>query len=393
MSSNTSKWIKRIALILTMCLLICFTGCNGTNESETSSSDTSGSEEPVNYHKVGFIFSGKAENFSFTSEINEQRLQASNRCSMDTCYIENVTISDFETAVKQLAAAGCTDIVSCSSNFTNIAKLVANNYLNLNFIIYGANSGSANSIAYTEHPFQGAYVAGMVAGFNSSVRKVGFVADSDLIYDTAVANAATLGTKWVFKDITTYVVEAHADNEVEDAIDALIEKGVDVIITYTTSSHSADYCQKKGIKFISNHDHSKNFGDYSNMLMYYYCKRDSFLLAKFKQMQLDQWAPENYVGTMGNGVVEVSDALGACKKQQDTQKIIDAIRPMLATEADYIFSGELIQNNGVVRYIQTDIMSLSEIYNMDWFVMGAETIGSFRKPHFDNDPNNFEIKE
>lgn len=389
-----SKWIKRIALILTLCLLMCFTGCNGSGNSEDmSSSDTSENGEPEDLHKVGFIFSGKADKSGFTSEMNEQRIMASNRCSMDTCYIENVAISDYEAAVKALADAGCTDIVSCSSNFTNIAKLIANKYLNINFIIYGSSSGSANSIAYTEHPFQGAYIAGLVAAHNTEVRKIGIVVDADLIYDAAVANAVCLGARFVFKDVTAYVTEGHEDSEIEKAVDALIEKGVDVIITYTVSSHSADYCQKRGIKFISNHDHSNNADDYSKMLMYYYCKRDSFFLAKFKQMQLDQWQPENYVGSMANGIVNVSSALKACDKQEDSQKIIDAMLPKLATGTNYIFSGELIQNNGVVKYLKGEEMTPSQIYDMDWYVMGIEMLGSQRTPHHDETPNDFEIKQ
>lgn len=390
-----SKWIKRIALILTMCLLMCFTGCNngGDPSEEMSSSDTSENVEPEDLHKVGFIFSGKADEFSFTSGMNDQRVMASNRSSMDTCYIENVEISDFETAVTTLADAGCTDIVSCSSNFTNIANLIAKKYLNLNFIIYGSTSGSANSIAYTEHPFQGAYVAGLVAAHNTNVRKIGVVVDSDLVYDTAVANAIALGTKLVFNNVTTYVAEAHADDEIEEAINELINRGSDVIITYTTSSHSADYCQRRGVKFISNHDHSGNYSDYSNMLMYYYCKRDSFFLAKFKQMQLDQWQPENYVGSMANGIVNVSNALKACEEQENTQKIIDAILPKLAKGTAYIFSGELIQNNGVVKYLKGEEMTYTEIYGMDWYVDGVELVQSFRKPHYNETPNTFEVKQ
>ncbi len=390
MSYKASKWIKSIALILAMCMLMCFTGCSGGDE-DSSSSDTSGTGEQTEYHKVGFIFSGKADGNNFTSQVNEQRIMAANRSGMDTCYIENVPISGFETAVKKLADAGCTDIVSCSSTFTNVARVISNKYMNINFISYGATSGSANCIAYTEQPYQGAYAAGMIAGFNSKSLKIGFVADSDMIYDTAVANAAALGAQRVVKNVVMYLAEAHADSEIKEAINSLLGRGCDVIINYTDSMYSADYCQQKGVKFIDNHNWSGKTEAYSKMLMYYYCKRDSYFLAKFKQMNLGQWEPENYTGTMGNGIVTVSDALGDAK--DGSQKIRDAIVPHLSTGAEYIFKGELIQNNGVVRYLQIDEMSSSEIYNMDWYVKGVETIGSFRKPRHDTAANDFTVKE
>lgn len=389
MSLKASKWIKRIAFILALCTLLCFTGCTG-GEGDPSSSDTSQVDEPENLHKVGFIFSGSADSANFTALMNEQRIMASNRCSMDTCYIDNVSIGDFEKAVKLLADAGCTDIVSCSAIFTNVATVFAAKYMNLNFIIYGATSNTSNTLAYTEHIYQGAYVAGITAAYNTSKRKIGVVVDSDLIYDTAVTNAITLGAQQVFKTSAVYVAEAHADNEIRQAIDALISSGSDVIVTYTASEFAEEYCQQKGVKFIGNHNFSGREEKYTNMLMYYYCKRDSYFLAKFKQMQLDQLHSESYVGTMGNGVVTVSDILGG---RDGLQKVVDAIRPRLATGECYIFNGELVQNNGVVRYLQNDAMMLTEIYNMDWYVMGTEQLESFRKPNSSSVTNEYTVKE
>lgn len=380
MNLKVSKWIKCFAFILALCTLMCFTGCDG--EEEISSSDSSQTEEPTNYHKVGFIFSESADIINFSSLINDQRILASNRCSMDTCYVENVTITNFEKAVNQLADAGCTDIVSCSSIFTNVARIMAGKYMNINFINYGATTNTANTIAYTEQPYQGAYIAGIAAGYNTKNRKIGIVVDSDLIYDTAVANAITLGAQWVFKSVSVYIAEAHANNEIKQAVDSLLNYNCDVIVTYTASGYAEDYCQQRGVKFIGNHDYTGKEESYSNMLMYYYCKRDSYLVAKFKQMQLDQWRPENYVGTMGNGVVTVSDALSASKA--DLQKIIDAIKLNISTGEAYIFDGkrgELMDNTGIVKCLQSGVLSETEIYNMNWYIMGSETIGSFRKPN------------
>ena len=391
-----SKLLRYLAVFLTMCMLICFTGCDNGEGEDPSSSDTSQTEEPTNYHKVGFIFAESVDSLNFSSMINDQRILASNRCSMDTCYVENVTISEFENAVKKLADAGCTDIVSCSSFFTNVCRIMAGKYMNLNFINYGATTTTANSMAYTEQIYQGAYVAGMVAGYNSTNRRIGIVVDSDLIYDTAVANAITLGVQWVFQSAKTFIAEAHSDTDIENAIQALLNNNVDVIVTYTSSAHAEEYCQQRNVKFVGNHDFSGMEDKYSKMLMYYYSKRDSYFVAKFKQMQFDQWSAEAYTGTMGNGVVMVSQALDNASVKKDTQKVIDAIKTSVSTGEAYIFDGkrgELMDTREIVKCLQGYSLSETEIYNMDWFVLGSEKIGTYRRPQLNTPEITLVVKE
>ncbi len=378
---------KILAAAAAALMLVSFTGCNREGD---SSSDSSNIEENVlPARKVGYIFQGDAGSFGFTSQFCEQRLKAANRCSMETCYVDHVTVLDFENAVKKLSEAGCTDIVSCNAAFSNVLLSTASKYMNLNFIGYGTTGGTANVSPYTEHTFQGAYVAGMAAAFNSNARKIGFVGDKNLIYVTPAVNAAALGMQIVYAEAELYCAEATGENEVRQAVDELYSRGCDVIICYTATDVAEKYCQQRGVKFISNLDMSGREDEFSNMLMYFYCKRDSYFLAQFKLMQSDKWLADSYVGTFGNGIVNVSPALNA---KEGTQKIMDALVPKVASGAAPIFSGQLIDNNGVVRTMQTDIMSDDEVYNMDWYVQGVEYVGSFRKPQTTTGDNPLEIK-
>lgn len=391
MTSKSSKWEKLPALLLAACMVISLAGCNGEDQSSSDSSDTSDTGEEIVYHKVGYIFAGKVEDGTTTGEMNEQRIKASNRSSVDTCYIDGVTISDFETAVKQLASAGCTDIVAASHIYANIMTSVSAKYMNLNFIGYGASGSGANVTVYTEEIYQGAYAAGMVAAQNSNSQKIGFVADIELMYAIQSVNAAALGTQLVYTNPTLYAASATRDNEIAEAVDALLEKGCDVIIGYTNSSYTEEYCQKKGVKFIANHDYSGVSEKYSKMLMYYYPKRDSFFLSQFKQMKMDTWEPSVYSGNIGNGVINVSEALSAAK--DGTQETRDALIPKLSSDGENIFKGELMDNTGVVKYMQGVKMTEREINNMDWYVRGVEVVGNFREPQTNLPTNNFEIKE
>lgn len=386
----TSKWLKRFAVIMALCMTIGLAGCNKENvDSSSDSSDTS--EEVVIPHKVGYIFHGNADINGFAGQMSLQRVKAANRSNMETCYIDNVSVTDFEKAVKALVTAGCTDIVSGNAVFTNTLDALASKYMNINFINYGSTSSPANVSCYTELTYQGAYVAGMVAAYNSEAQKIGFVGDPDLLLTTPSINAAALGMQLVYTDAKLYAANATRDGEIEEAIDALLDKGCDVIICYTASPHSADYCRDKGVKYIGSLDYRGVEEDYPNMLMYYCCRRDSYFLAQFKQMQLDTWLPDEHVGSMSNDIVTVSDALSDAK--DGTQKTIDALKPKLVSGDAYIFDGELKDTSGSVRIMQSDYMSDAQIRNMDWYVLGVEHLGSFRNMQSDLPPNTFEVKE
>lgn len=406
MALKSSKWIKLLAVLLSLCMLCCFTGCDKEPDSsyDLSSNTSDGTSEPENYHKVGYIFSGDAESeLGFSWLMNQQRIKVSNRCGIDTCYIDNVNLMDFENAVKKLAAEGCTDIVSASSNFTNIVKTVSSRYMNLNFIGYGVTSTTPNMATYTENIYQGAYVAGMVAAYNSQTRNIGVIADTDLLQTYAVTNAVALGSQLVFKKAAVYVSSAHADNEIEDAVNDLINNySCDVIICYTSSAHSADYCQQRGVKFIGNSDFTGREENYSKMLMYFYCKRDSYFLAQFKRLQMDSWNAESNTGTMGNGAVVVSKALDACedssagRTKEATQGLMNTLLPFVSSEAAYIFGGgkdgELIDNYDVVRVMQYTMMTYSEIYSMNWYVKGVQPIKDYRDVPQEFPDNPLEVK-
>ena len=384
-----SKWLKGIAGALVLCVTLCLTGCSGETSDE-SSSDSSGIEEETVPVKVGYIFHDKADDGGVTGQFNLQRQKAARRCDVETVYIEDVSVKDFESAVKALVSDGCTEIVSCSSTFTNALSSISGRYMNVKFINYGATSiGTANVFSFTETAYQGAYVAGIAAAYNSKTQKVGLVADPELLYTYATTNAAALGVRMVFANGTLCVAGATENSEIKQAVDALLGEGCDVIISYTESPYTAEYCEQKGVKFIGNLDYTGSEDKYKNMLMYYYAKRDSLFVSQFKQLKMDSWEPDVYKGSMANGIINISQATPNADKR--TQEIIDEIVPLLTSGKAYIFSGEIKDTLGNVRYMQTDTMTEAQIYSMDWYVLGVQAVGNFRKPQ-ETKPNTFEIK-
>ncbi len=387
----TSKLIKILSIILCGFLVLGLAGCENGNSDSGSSSDIG--EEETKSIKVGYIFRRDADADGFSGQINAQRKNAVKNCGgkVETYYIDNVAVADFESAVKALYSYGCEVIVSCSSTYTNVLSSIASRYMNISFINFGSlGLGTANVTSYVEDYYQGAYIAGTIAAYNSKNSKIGIVCDGNMHGIYPIVNAAAMGMRNVYKSAEMCVVGATADNEIEEAVDALTAEGCDVIICYTESPHSADYCEQKGVKFIGSLDYSSNEDDYENMIMYFYSKRDSFFLAKFKELQFDEWETAPYQGTMANGLINVSEALPKAKEK--TQDIIDSLAPVITSGQLYIFKGEIRDINGIVKYMQKDILTEEEIYALNWYVQGVKVVGNFRRPNENPVPNNFEIK-
>ena len=386
----TSKWLKGIAAALAICVSLGIAGCSANTEESSSESSSSDTEDSV-YVKIGYIFHEKVENGGFSSQMNDQRLKAARRCDVETVYIDNVSVQDFESAVKALISAGCNQIISCSSTFTNALSAISSRYMNVNFINYGSYTmGTANMYNYTETAYQGTYVAGIAAAYNSNSKKVGIVADPEMLDIYPTINAAAMGIRFVFENGTLCVAGATKNNEIQQAVDALANEGCDVIISYTESPYTAEYCESRGIKFISNLNYSGKTDNFKNMLMYFYCNRDSFFVSQFKKMKMDSWAQDNYTGSMSNGVITISEALNDAKDNK-TQDILDELVPRITSGKAVVFSGEIRDINGNVRYMQTETMTESQIYQMNWYVEGVKVTGNFRVPS-QSEPNTFEVK-
>ncbi len=392
----TSGWHKILAALLALCMTAGIAGCSGGESSDSSDSGTGealqtaeASEPESEPIKAGFIFHGDAESDGFTAEMNRQRISAGTHSDVETMYIDNVNITDFEKAVQALSNAGCTYIVAGSPVYNTTLASTAGKYMNINFIAYGTTARSANIAAYTEEEYQGAYIAGMAAAYNSTTEKIGIVADTDMLYPTPTVNAAALGMQLVYDTAEMVAAFATRDDEIETAVNALINEGCDVIICYTESRRAAEFCEEKGVKFIDSIDHSSDSGDYSNMIMYFNCDRSSYYLAEYKQMSLDTWTGDTFTGTMANGAVSISDALPAAK--DGTQDIIGALAPKVTGGLAYIFNGELKDINGNVKYMKGSYMNSADIYNMDWYVYGVRLLGNYRQPITDLAPNALEI--
>lgn len=386
--------IKKLAAGLAACVML--TSLTACGDGEGSSSDASSSgtadatDEAEVVTKLGFIYNGSVDEFGFAEICNDQRIKAQQYSQIESEYIDNVNVAGFEKAVKLLVEDGCTHIVAGSPVYSNIVDSVAKNYMNISFINYGSTLRTSNVYGYSEAIYQGAYVAGMAAAYNSESEKVGIVVDPSMLYPVQTVNAAALGTQLVYTTSQLVVASAREDSEIHSAVDALAAKGCDVIISYTASPETVEYCGKKGIKVVGSLDYSNSENVCDEMLMYFYSSRDSFYLSQYKSMQMKEWQPNTYMGTLSNGVICISDALPAAK--DGTQDIMNKLIPKVASGSAYIFEGQLKDINGSIKQRDGVAMSQADIESMSWYVSGVDSsLDSFIESKMNNSDGNSDM--
>ena len=154
--------IKKFAALFLSAALIACSGCNGEETTEITSetkapaqTDESGNvvtdengdpipaePEEEKVWKVGFLYNGKVEDGSTAKIFENARAQVQRTLALDTCYMENVLVSDIPAAVYALEQDGCNIIVSCSPRFAKSIEKEAKSASDTYFINSGGRYDS-----------------------------------------------------------------------------------------------------------------------------------------------------------------------------------------------------------------------------------------------------------
>lgn len=356
---------QRIGFVFIILIAICLSGCtdnnstslnikpaiNSTKGSTLESSNSAEQSLPSYDLNVGFVFSGSVnDETSFTGQINSQRIAAYNSKSCEglgTCYVDNVNAENFENAINELKSDNCKDIYLFVSDCDDVLEKYSKDNPDVNFIYHGTHDITSNISTFSGKVQQGGYIAGIMASYNSETHNIGFIGDESLVDNNIVANSIQTGSQVAGSDCQVFFENAQSNNAIELKIDSLLEENCDVIVCYTETSYSEEYCQQKGVKFIGSHDFSEKLEQFPDMLMYFYCDYAPYFLYDFKIMQEnDRCLPADFVGTIKDSTIFVSDSLP--KSKEDSQKLMDKIVSSFSSDGT-----QILDDQGFYRFENT----------------------------------------
>lgn len=208
---------------------------------------------PAGVLKVAFVYIGPVgeAGWSFAHDLGRRSLDAHFGDKIKTTFVENVPDGPgAEKVFRELAAQGNRIIFGTTFGYMDAMLKVAKDFPNVKFEHATGSTTAPNMATYDVRTYEGAYLAGIIAGKKTRTHKLGFVASIPIPEVIRNINAFELGAQSVDPEAVLNVVWINRwfdpQREREAAL-SLIGQGADVLMQNTDSNAVLKAAQEKGV--------------------------------------------------------------------------------------------------------------------------------------------------
>ncbi|GAC1524736.1 MAG: BMP family ABC transporter substrate-binding protein [Collimonas sp.] len=204
--------------------------------------------------KVAFVYIGPVGDagWTFAHDKGRKAVEEKYGDKVKTTFVENVpeSAADAERVIRQLAVDGNKLIFGTTFGYMEAMLKVAKEFPDVKFEHATGFKTADNLAQYDVRTYEGAYLAGVVAGKMSKSGKLGVVASVPIPEVIRNIDSFTLGARSVNPKATTRVVWVNKwfdPGKEREAATTLIGQGVDVLMQNTDSAAVVQTAQEKGI--------------------------------------------------------------------------------------------------------------------------------------------------
>lgn len=248
--------LRRVAT-LTALAAVALVGCG--NKEELSLVPASAAQAPTQTVplKIAFLYVSPIGDGGWTYQHNLGRRMIQDKFGdkVQTSYVESVPESaDAERVLRDIADQGNQLIFATSFGYQEFVQKVAADTPEVNFEHATGYKTGSNVATYDTKTFEGAYLAGIVAGGMSKTKTIGVVASVPIPEVLRNINSFVLGAQSVDPSIKAKVVwvnEWFNPPKESEAATSLINGGVDVMYQNTNSPAVLKTAQERGVRAFS----------------------------------------------------------------------------------------------------------------------------------------------
>lgn len=334
-------------------------------------------EEEKTIYKVGFVYSGFVSDGATNGAFEVARAQIERSLGLETCYVENVLVSEFPEAVNTLKDDGCNIIVSCSQKYANSAYKENKSSTDTFFISFGEAGTGAHLASFGGELYQTANVCGLAAAHNTKSNVIGVIADPGEYNVYGIIDGFSLGVAELMSakaDIRVNWAWSNSKSEMKEALDDLVSQGCDVIMSYMESDYPVRYCADRNIKVIANCYNMPELAPDCYISGYFF-NFSTHLVDVIRSIVNDNFNPEVYSGNIASGMVRLVNF--GLNTEKGTEDICDKLYEYIKAGNARVFTGEIKNTDGQIMVEKGQSMTFDNILKVNWLVQSVRKTGSF----------------
>ncbi len=326
--------------------------------------------------KVAFVYVGPVGDagWTYAHDAGRKEVDAKYGDKVKTTFVENVpeSAADAERVFRDLATQGNKVIFGTSFGFMESMLKVAKEFPDVKFEHATGFKTADNLGQYDVRTYEGAYLAGVVAGKMSKSGKLGVVGSVPIPEVIRNIDSFTLGARSVNPKATTRVVWVNKwfdPGKEREAATTLIGQGVDVLMQNTDSAAVVQTAQEKGVYAIGWDSDMTKFGEKAHLAAsmnkwgVYYTKVVGDVLE-------NKWKPETIWWGLKEGMID----LGAYNAvvPEDVKALIETKKKGIIDGSAPIWKGPLKDNTGKEVLPADKVADDGFLHGIKFYVEGVE---------------------
>ncbi|CAJ0708605.1 BMP family ABC transporter substrate-binding protein [Ralstonia mannitolilytica] len=359
-------------------------GCGKSNDNAggnaapaASSAPAAAAPAPANEPlKVAFVYVGPVGDagWTYAHDAGRKEVEAKFGDKVKTSFVENVpeSAADAERVFRDLATQGNKVIFGTSFGFMESMLKVAKEFPDVKFEHATGFKTADNLGQYDVRTYEGAYLAGVVAGKMSKSGKLGVVGSVPIPEVIRNIDSFTLGARSVNPKATTRVVWVNKwfdPGKEREAATTLIGQGVDVLMQNTDSAAVVQTAQEKGVYAIGWDSDMTKFGEKAHLAAsmnkwgVYYTKVVGDVLE-------NKWKPETVWWGLKEGAID----LGAYNAvvPEDVKTLVETRKKGIVDGSAPIWKGPLKDNTGKEVLPADKVADDGFLHGIKFYVEGVE---------------------
>ena len=352
-------------------------GCGKKDEAATAPAvaPSAVAAAPAGPLKMAFLYVSPIGDggWTYQHELGRRAIQDQFGDKIETSFVESVPESaDAERVMRDMAGQGNGLIFATSFGYQEFVQKVAADTPDVKFEHATGYKTAANVATYDTKTFEGAYLAGIVAGGMTKTKTVGVVASVPIPEVVRNINSFVLGAQSVDPSIVAKVVwvnEWFSPPKESEAATSLINGGVDVLYQNTNSPAVLKTAEERGVRAFGKDGDMSAFAPKAHLgsavidwTPYY---------TKVTQDTLDgKWQTGSFWWGVKEGAIDLVKI--ADDVPQDIKDRVAKARAGLKDGTFHVWTGPVSDNAGKELLTAGQVGDLPFLTGINFFVKGVE---------------------